>query len=143
LSRGGIMTRAPLPCCGLIERDGVLPCVLGTQIDLLQTRTGIRGNRIEMDEGADIRTVWCGTAFNHDRIGGRYQLVGNRSDDRDHLFDIEGAEVNGGELCLLMTKLRDQCRVVLPPAPAMVTGRQVMQDSPDRSHLYPQRFPEG
>jgi len=143
LSRGCSMTRAPLPYRGLTERDGVLPCVLGTQIHLLQAHAGVRGNRIEMDEGADIRTVRCCTAFDHYWIGGGDELMRDGRDDRDHLFDIAGAEVDGGELGLLMAKLGGQCHVVLPPAPAMVTGRQIMQDVPDRRHLYPQRFPEG
>ena len=68
--------------------NGTPPCVLGAEIHLLQRGTSVRRNRAEMGERVDIRAVWCGTAFDHDRIGGRDQLVSDGSDDRDHLFYI-------------------------------------------------------
>jgi len=90
-----MMTRAVVPCGGLIMGNGTPPCVLGAEIHLLQRGTRVRRNRAEMSERVDIRAIGRGAAFDHHRIGGRDQLVSDGSDDRDDLFHIAREQISG------------------------------------------------
>ena len=138
-----MMTRAVVPCGGLIMGNGTPPCVLGAEIHLLQRGTSVRRNRAEMGERVDIRAIGRGAAFDHHRIGGRDQLVSDGSDDRDHLFYIAREQISSRQVIGLRTELSRQRVVLLAPSRLMSPARPLTYYLSDRGDLHPERFPEG